>query len=61
MAHPCFSCGSECYCHGDIDDTITSHTPKNCDSCGCEDDRDAARDEDDVDEDYDSLADDGDL
>lgn len=36
MAHPCFSCGSECYCHGDIDDVIVSNTLDNCDGCGCE-------------------------
>lgn len=36
MAHPCIFCGSECYCHGDIDDVIVSKTPKNCDGCGCE-------------------------
>lgn len=35
MAHPCFSCQCECYCHGDIDDTIVSFTPGNCNSCGC--------------------------
>lgn len=38
MAHPCCLCGSECYCSGDIDDVIVSHTPKGCISCGCEDD-----------------------
>lgn len=38
MAHPCCICGSECYCHGDIDDVIVSNTPKNCESCGCDDD-----------------------
>jgi hypothetical protein len=37
MAHPCIHCGSECYCHGSIDDTITDKTPKNCDGCGCAD------------------------
>ena len=36
MAHPCFSCGSECYCSGDIDDVIVSKTPKSCEGCGCE-------------------------
>lgn len=36
MAHPCCMCGSECYCHGDIDDVIVSKTPKNCEGCGCE-------------------------
>lgn len=36
MAHECFNCGSECYCHGDIDDCILSKTPSNCDGCGCE-------------------------
>lgn len=40
MAHPCCICGGECYCHGDWDDVITSHTPKNCESCGCEDSED---------------------
>lgn len=44
MAHPCFRCGSECYCHGSIDDTIVDKTPGNCDGCGCVDD--------DCDEDY---------
>lgn len=33
MAHPCFSCGSECYCSGDIDDVIVSHTPMSCTKC----------------------------
>jgi hypothetical protein len=37
MAHPCIHCGSECYCHGDIDDVIVSKTPKNCEGCGCDD------------------------
>lgn len=37
MAHPCFNCGSECYCHGDIDDVIVSKTPINCNGCGCDD------------------------
>lgn len=36
MAHPCFECGSECYCHGNIDDVIVSKTPSNCKGCGCE-------------------------
>lgn len=36
MAHPCFSCGSECYCNGSWDDVIVDHTPKNCEGCGCE-------------------------
>lgn len=36
MAHPCILCGSECYCHGDIDDCIVSKTPALCDGCGCE-------------------------
>lgn len=49
MAHPCFSCGSECYCHGDIDDVIVSHTPPDCDGCGC-DDFDHVFDDDDDDE-----------
>lgn len=35
MAHPCFNCGSECECHGDIDDGIVSKTPKGCNGCGC--------------------------
>lgn len=35
MAHPCFECGGECYCHGDIDDVIVSKTPPNCEGCGC--------------------------
>lgn len=54
MAHPCCMCGSECYCHGDIDDVIVSKTPKGCETCGCEEfwngDDD---DEDDWDDDYD--------
>ena len=37
MAHECFSCGSECYCSGDIDDCIVSLTPSKCKGCGCED------------------------
>lgn len=49
MAHPCFSCGSECYCHGDIDDCIVSKTPKNCEGCGC-DERPEPDFEDDEDE-----------
>lgn len=36
MAHPCTHCGSECYCHGDIDDVIVSKTPTNCEGCGCD-------------------------
>ncbi len=36
MAHPCFSCGSECYCNGSWDDVIVDHTPKNCEGCGNE-------------------------
>lgn len=39
MAHPCFICGSECYCQGDIDDVIVSKTPKGCEGCGCGDDK----------------------
>lgn len=35
MAHPCFNCGNECYCHGDVDDVITCNTPAECDGCGC--------------------------
>lgn len=38
MAHSCFECGSECFCHGDIDDVIVSKTPGNCEGCGCMDD-----------------------
>lgn len=51
MAHPCIACGSECYCSGDIDDCIVSLTPKKCEGCGCEEDREAAREEDYEDED----------
>jgi hypothetical protein len=47
MAHPCFECGSECYCHGDIDDAVVSRTPKNCSGCGC-DSRDNWDDDDDI-------------
>jgi len=36
MAHPCCECGSECYCSGDIDDTLITRTPKHCTGCGCE-------------------------
>jgi len=36
MAHECCSCGSDCYCHGDIDDTVVSKTPDNCSNCGCD-------------------------
>jgi len=46
MAHPCFQCGSECYCHGDIDDVIVSKTPKNCEGCGCGEFWDADQEED---------------
>lgn len=49
MAHPCFYCGSECYCCGDIDDCVVPLTPKRCESCGCEDDRDDERDDGDDD------------
>lgn len=57
MAHPCFQCGGECYCHGDIDDAIVSKTPNGCDGCGCEDfffpdDDDADFDDDDLDDDW---------
>lgn len=51
MAHPCISCGSECYCNGDIDDCIISKTPSNCESCGCEDDDYSDDDDDNDDED----------
>lgn len=40
MAHGCINCGAECYCNGDIDDTVTTLTPNNCTGCGCEDDDD---------------------
>lgn len=33
MAHPCFNCGSECYCNGSIDDAVVDLTPKNCEGC----------------------------
>lgn len=36
MGHPCCICGSECYCHGDIDDVVVSKTPYNCEGCGCD-------------------------
>lgn len=36
MAHPCYQCNSECYCHGDIDDAIVCYTPIDCVGCGCE-------------------------
>lgn len=53
MAHPCIECGSECYCCGDIDDIITSKTPKECEGCGClklfEDDQ-IISDENDIDD-----------
>ncbi len=35
MAHPCFECGGECYCSGDIDDIIVAKTPRSCEGCGC--------------------------
>jgi hypothetical protein len=54
MAHPCFECGSECYCHGDIDDAIVSKTPGNCIGCGCD------SSEDDQDSEYDDVFDDDD-
>lgn len=59
MAHPCWSCMGDCYCHGDIDDIICSHTPANCDGCGSglcdriegdEDDWDADEEWDDYDD-----------
>lgn len=37
MAHPCFSCGSECDCSGDWDDVIVGKTPMSCEGCGCDD------------------------
>lgn len=36
MAHPCYSCGSECFCHGDMDDAVVCLTPQNCEGCGGE-------------------------
>lgn len=53
MAHPCFSCGSECCCHGDIDDVIVSKTPRDCDGCGCDEFSD--EDEDYLDDDDDEY------
>lgn len=52
MAHPCINCGSECYCCGDIDDAIVSRTPRKCEGCGCEDDRNDDDDFDDDDSDF---------
>jgi hypothetical protein len=57
MAHPCFECGGECYCNGDIDDVVVCKTPKNCEGCGCrellgEDDDDFEEDIDDDSEFY---------
>ena len=40
VAHPCWSCGAECYCRGDIDDAIVCKTPRCCEGCGCEADED---------------------
>lgn len=46
MAHPCISCGSECYCSGDIDDIIVSNTPMSCGGCEwCLDEEDYDDDE----------------
>lgn len=53
MAHPCFSCDGECYCHGDIDDCIVSLTPSNCESCGCEDEGSGRYDDNEDDNDFD--------
>lgn len=53
MAHACFYCGGECYCHGDIDDVVVSNTPSNCDGCGC-----GYSDDDWRDDDYDDDEDD---
>lgn len=52
MAHPCINCGDECFCHGDISDSIDSLTPHNCDGCGCEDEFDPDHDPDDDEPDY---------
>jgi hypothetical protein len=52
MAHPCIICGSECYCHGDLDDVIVSNTPKGCTSCGCEEESEDYWDDDDYEEDF---------
>ncbi|GAB3958244.1 hypothetical protein GCM10028805_52200 [Spirosoma harenae] len=38
MAHECISCGGDCFCSGDIDDSVDSETPDNCRGCGCEED-----------------------
>lgn len=51
MAHPCISCGSECYCHGDIDDVIVFNTLSNCETCGCNQE-DHDDDEDDYEPEY---------
>lgn len=62
MAHPCCMCGSECYCGGDIDDVIVSHTPGTCEGCGCEEFWDSDGDHDDSwDDDQDDWPDDVEL
>jgi hypothetical protein len=53
MAHPCYLCGTECYCKGDLDDIIVGHTPAHCESCGCESDDDDDLDPDLYFEDFD--------
>jgi hypothetical protein len=53
MAHPCFDCGGECYCNGDIDDCIVSKTPGNCEGCGCDQFMSEGREDDDHDDDFD--------
>lgn len=50
MAHPCFICGGDCYCHGDIDDVIVCVTPPNCAGCGCDYCDDDWREDDDDDD-----------
>jgi hypothetical protein len=50
MAHECCICGGECYCNGDIDDCVVSLTPSNCQTCGCGDEIDDWRYQDDLDD-----------
>jgi hypothetical protein len=57
MAHPCFECGGECYCNGDIDDVIVSKTPKYCEGCGCSEFWDGEDDDDEWEEDPDPTCD----
>lgn len=58
MAHECIACGGECYCNGSWDDAIVDKAPKNCESCGCVQEREELLYvDDDFDDDDDCLLD----